>query len=454
MDNPIREFLVVAAGGQPFAVATARITSVVAARPVTPLPFVPAWVEGLVTVNDRIVPQLGLATLLAGAADPAGGELVLVDTSRGACALRVAQVLGKAELDAGAVQPLAGEGEAERLPVESRFERDGGNVLVLDIDRVGALVGGGEVAAGERGLLGRLQEEEDVAAAARLDGLVVVVAGERYALALGDVVEVLDLPLATPLPGAPAGVEGLSTVRDHVLLVLSLAHLLGLPGRPPEGTGSVIVVERDGQGYGLRVDAVEGLLQAEAADLRRIEDAGSEVEAVVAAGDRLLGLLTPARLLPEARLRQYQALAPRQARQAAGRAERRHSVLQVVLGEEVFGIALERVRRIVDYRPPEPVPGEGGGRVAGVVNIEGRVVPVLDLATQLRAGGDNAGAWVILDDGRDELAVAVREATDIIAIPDSALEPVQSGSGLVTAIARVQGRLVSLLSLESLAEEA
>lgn len=452
MDSSLNgEFLVVAAGGQHFGIATAMVKTAVAVQPLTPLPFVPAFVEGLVNVNERIVPQLDLSLLLGGAAT-AGGELVLVETSRSPCALHVGQILGKAEIEAGDLQPLSDE--TESLPVSCRFEWQDGSVLVLDVERIGGLIGSREMPAGERGLLGRLQLDQDGAGGSRLlDCIVVDCAGQRYALGLTDVVEILDMPQATPVPGAPAGVEGLAMVRDEVLLVLSLATLLGMPaGAGSRGSVIVIVVEREGVRYGLRVDALEGLQQLDDECLRRIEDAGSEVEGVLAAGDRLYGLLTPSRLISAERHRQFQPLAPRRQRQAEQRIEKWQTVLQVALGDELFGIALDQVRRIVDYRAPEPVQADAASLVTGAVNIEGRVVPVVDIASRLRAGGGNVGAWVIVGDGVNEWAIAVREAADIVSIPESALEAVQAGQdGFVTGIANVQDRLMSMLSLAPLA---
>lgn len=451
--NPVREYLVVVAGGQHFAVATVDIKVAVAAQPVTPLPFVPPFVEGLVNINERIVPQLDLATLLGLSALP-GGELVLVETARSPCALRVAQILGKAEVATDALVAL--DGGESALPVRWRFEWEAGSALVLDLERIGGMVGGRELPAGERGLLGRLDAAVDTATEALLECIELRTGSEHHALLLADVVEIIDLPAATPVPGAPAGVEGLAMVRDEVLLVLSLAALLGAgkgahTGGGIDGRGSVIVVERDGTRYGLRVDAVEGLRQVAPDALRRIDDPASEIEGVLAHGDRLLGLLTPARLIPAARHRQLQPLAPRQRRDQAQHAERQQLVLQIALGDALYGFALEQVRRIIDYRLPEPVQAEAGALVTGAVNIEGRVVPVVDLAAHLRSTGANDGAWVIVGDGRHEWAIAVREATDIVSVPESALEPVKAGDdGFVSAIARVQDRLMSLLSLAPL----
>lgn len=441
-------FLLVEVGGQYFGLPTQDVRTAVAALPVTPLPFVPAYVVGLVNINERIVPQIDLGHLLAATPIGAAGELVLVETSRSPCALQVGCILGKVDIEAAALQPLAEEHDA--LPVQGRFEWDGRSVLVLDVDRLGALISARELPEGERGLLGRLQGEEEQQAEAALDCLVVVVGRERYALALGDLVEILDMPPATPVPGAPAAVEGLAIVRDQVLLVLSLAQLLGV-AVPAECSSHVVVISREGRNYGLRVDAVEGLEQLADEQLRRLEDGSGEVSGVLAAGECLYGLLTPGRLIGAARQRELEPFIP-QGREAAERVEARmHTVLQVALGDEVFGIPLAQVRRITDYREPERVTADAGALVTGAVNVEGRVVPVVDLAARLRAGSGNVGAWVIVGEAGTEWAIAVREASGILDIPESSLEEIGAGrDGFVQAVASVEDRLVSLLSLAPL----
>lgn len=447
-DGGALEFLLVDVGGQHFALPTREVRSAVAALPVTPLPFVPAYVAGLVNINERIVPQIDLGHLLAAAPIGAGGELVLVETSRSPCALQVTCILGKADIEEAALQPLADD--SDTLPVQGRFEWQGASVLVLDVDRLGALISPNEVPEGDRGLLGRLQGEDVQQREVTIDCLVVVVGSERYALALGDLVEILDIPPATPVPGAPTAVEGLAIVRDQVLLVLSLAQLLGLPA-PAAASRHVIVVPREGRLYGLRVDALDGLHQLAEEQLRRLDEGNGEVSGVLAAEDQLYALLTPARLIGAARHREFEPFIP-QGRQASERVEvRMHTVLQVALGDESFGIPLAQVRRISDYHEPEAVNADAGALVTGAVNVDGRVLPVVDLARRLRAGSGNDGAWVIVGDGSAEWAIAVREASGILDIPDTALEEIGSGrGGFVQAVANVDDRLVSLLSLAPL----
>lgn len=445
----VLEFLVVEVAGQCFAVATAMVRTAVAARPVTPLPFVPGFVEGLVNIDERIVPQIDLGLLLAGEPVGPGGELVLVETSRSPCALHAAHILGKADIGSEALQAIPDD--AGTLPVQGRFEWQQQSVLVLDVDRLGGLIGSRELPAGERGLLGKLQGGEIAQHDASLDCIVVVVGREKYALALTDLVEILDLPPATPVPGAPAAVEGLAIVRDEVLLVLSLASLLQSGAQAREDARGVVVIQREGCRYGLRIDALDGLHHMSGEQLRRIDGGGGEVAGVLAAQGLLYALLTPERLIGEERHQQLRPFVP-QARQAALQVmERMHAMLQVALGDEVFGIALGQVRRITDYCAPESVQADDRGLVCGAVNVGGQVVPVVDLAGRLRAGMGNEGAWVIVGDGTSEWAIAVREATGILDIPDSALENVSRGSDeFVQGVASVGGQLISVLNLSSL----
>lgn len=447
-DNPAGEFLVVEVAGQRFGIDTASVETVVAPAAVTPLPFVPSFVEGLVSVNERIVPQLDLYRLLGEGAMPALTELVVVETARSPCALRVGRILGKAEVAADELQPVSGESEAVML--RARFAWEGQSVLVLDVDMLGGLVNAQALPEGERGLLGRLQADTADADAAALDCVVLVVGRERYAMALTDAVEILDLPAATPVPGAPALMEGLAMVRDDVLPVLSLAALLRVPAAA-DSRRNVVVLQREGRRYGLRVDGLDGIRQLREEQLRRIDDNGCDVSGVLASADGLLGLLTPARLLDDTRLRALQPFLPAARAQSQQKRERLHTLLQVALGEEEFGIPLEAVRRIADYSAPEIVQGEDDSLVSGAVSLEGRVLPVADLAARLRAGDGNDGAWVLLGEGEQEWAVPVRAALGIITVPESALEEIAAErGGFVTAIARVEQRLLSLLSIAPL----
>ena len=84
--------------------------------------------------------------------------------------------------------------------------------------------------------------------------LTVVVVGERYALDVGQVLEITPLAGLTPVPGAPGAVRGVCNIRGEVLPVLNLARLLGLG--EDNGAAQMVVTDLGGERTALAVDAV------------------------------------------------------------------------------------------------------------------------------------------------------------------------------------------------------
>jgi purine-binding chemotaxis protein CheW len=85
----------------------------------------------------------------------------------------------------------------------------------------------------------------------------------RYALATRDVRELLRAVRLTPLPRAPAVVEGLLNLRGELLPVLDLRRRFRLPPRPLSSADHLIVARAGARHVALRVDRAEGLLTLE-----------------------------------------------------------------------------------------------------------------------------------------------------------------------------------------------
>ncbi|HSP81144.1 MAG TPA: chemotaxis protein CheW [Myxococcaceae bacterium] len=87
--------------------------------------------------------------------------------------------------------------------------------------------------------------------------------GQRYALPLGDVCELVRAVRLTPLPRAPAVVEGLVNLRGELLPVLDLRRRFRLPARPLSSADHLVVAQAGPRRVVLRVDRAEGLLPLE-----------------------------------------------------------------------------------------------------------------------------------------------------------------------------------------------
>lgn len=87
------------------------------------------------------------------------------------------------------------------------------------------------------------------------------VGGARYAVEVEAVTQVLDARALQPLVAAPPWLLGAIVARTRVVPVLDLRHLLGLPGGGLSDLTRVVVVEVEGEAYGLAVEALEGRLE-------------------------------------------------------------------------------------------------------------------------------------------------------------------------------------------------
>lgn len=454
-----KDLLLFCVGGQTFALPAAVVEVAMAPQPVTPLPFVPDYVEGMVNAGERIVPQLALQRLLfpAEAMEEEGhGELLIVDMGYASCALHVERIIGRIQVEAGQIRPVQTAHEASAaLLFNAQCEHEGDVFLVLDPAQLSALMLPREVAEGARGLLGRLQTEDYDDQHDEMPCIVVRVGGERYAVALGDVMEILDTPPATPLPGAPAMIEGMSLVRDEVLLVLSLAQLLNR-GETCSGARHVLVTEFGRVRYGIRVDAVEGIVAFDARTYRVIDDEASEVARILVHEEQLVGLLTPSRMLTPAREALVRSFVPEVRQRQAVVPVAMQSVLQVIMADEEYALPLDRVRRVVPYTPPEALDVDEGALIRAVANVDGSIVPMVDLAAQLSLARDiKPTVWVIVGSEQKEWAIPVTRACDIMEIPVTAVEAIDSRrSRFVAGVATVDRRLISLISLAPLENEA
>lgn len=101
--------------------------------------------------------------------------------------------------------------------------------------------------------------------------LPITVGGERYALEVARVRQVLEARRVDPLFGAPRGVLGAIVARTRPVPVLDLRHLLGLEGGGLSDLQRVVVVDDGGDLFGVAVEALERRVDVPAAALRPAE---------------------------------------------------------------------------------------------------------------------------------------------------------------------------------------
>ncbi|MEW6324268.1 MAG: chemotaxis protein CheW [Nitrospirota bacterium] len=129
--------------------------------------------------------------------------------------------------------------------------------------------------------------------------------GREYGIQLDHVREVLRLRPLIAIPHAPPFIEGVASIRGHLVAVLDLRKSLGLPAGPPTPSSRIVVAVVNRTVVGFLVDEVVDVLELEESMIEptppvvRSKMARHYVIGVGRLGDRMIGLLNAAALLAE-----------------------------------------------------------------------------------------------------------------------------------------------------------
>jgi purine-binding chemotaxis protein CheW len=127
------------------------------------------------------------------------------------------------------------------------------------------------------------------------------------------------------------------------------------------------------------------------------------------------------------------------------------------LGGEIYGLDIATVHEIIRMQPITKVP-KAPAYVEGVINLRGKVIPVIDLGKKFgmeRVAGDKNNRIVVVNILDTTLGVIVDAVTEVLRIPAGSIEPV---SDVVTSghldymqgIAKLDEKMVILLALDKL----
>lgn len=125
------------------------------------------------------------------------------------------------------------------------------------------------------------------------------------------------------------------------------------------------------------------------------------------------------------------------------------------LGREEYGVSITAVQEIIRYARPRPLP-DTPHYIEGVINLRGRVIPVVELATRLGAEAlhpeDQKIVIVELEQGT--VGMTVDEVREVLTVGRDSIEPtppgIGTGSDFVEGVAKVDDRLLMLIEVQRL----
>lgn len=133
--------------------------------------------------------------------------------------------------------------------------------------------------------------------------------------------------------------------------------------------------------------------------------------------------------------------------------------LTFTMGEEEYGLDILKVQEIIGIMPITRIP-RTPGFVRGVINLRGKVIPVIDLRTRfgLEAPEDTDRTCIVVvqvtrASGRTVMGIVVDAVSEVIDVVDGEVEPTpEFGEGVETefilGIAKFADRVVMLLDID------
>jgi len=447
--------LTLAEGSQNFSVPAADVSEVLRVPKLTRCPLAPSSVMGLANLRGRVLPVISMASIVL-PAEPAptkpacaSGHLVVMENP-----VPVGIFVEMPPVfTPRAVYPA--------LPLDAFLERDFGALLLAAPPR-------------HRPDHFSVALPEKPAGTERKTPLIVfTISGQDYALPASDVLEIMAVPAAiTAVPGTGPEMLGVAERRGTLLPLVSLRWLLGLPPAASHDDHARVVVTRIGtNAVGLIVERIRPMIRAPAKTIGEVPPVltRGRGEARIAALCRredggLLPILAPNMLFePETIARILAAgTAPHLADTKDVAADAIESFVGFRLGNEDYGIQAARVDQVVRCPPAITKVPHAPDFLRGLINLQGRTVPVIDQRARFCARAAGAPPRILL-----VLAVAGRPAAfcidgfaRMLQVPSRQLSPapaLSSGGGAVIdriACIEREGRMIILIDAAALLDDA
>jgi purine-binding chemotaxis protein CheW len=127
------------------------------------------------------------------------------------------------------------------------------------------------------------------------------------------------------------------------------------------------------------------------------------------------------------------------------------------IGNETYGVRIASVREIVRVPEITNVPN-APDMIEGVINLRGRIIPVMDLRKRFgnsAVQADKKNRILVVELDNKLLGLIVSSASEVLKIPPSEIESpgtvfAEGESSYVTGVGKLKGRLIILLDIAKL----
>ena len=293
-------------------------------------------------------------------------------------------------------------------------------------------------------------------------GLLVFAVGEQeFALPLDQVKELI--PLAAdiaPVPNSDKAIVGTMHYRQMLLPIFSLSALLALKPREHAARPGIVVASVHGRPIGLVVDELRSVTRVttEALDAvppmiaRRTSEAKINAICRVDGGRRLVSVLDASQLLHGLETTALRETDIMSASEDHAAQQMTDPFLIFQIGSETFGLPASIVEEVVLLPERLTKIPRSPDFVTGVMNLRGKVVPIIDQRARFGAvpAADRRGRIIIVSMGDLHAGFVVDDVREVLRMPQEAVAhapEISDGTRVFDRIAVLEGgeRIILLI---------
>lgn len=439
VDKKKIELVVFQVDEEEFAFRISNINEIIRIPSITKVPNVPQYITGLCSLSGNLLPIIDSRKLFG------MPEQEMNESSR----IIVADIDGK---KAGLVSDrvlgvITVEETAIKAPPSGFKGNDGGivnGILILnDGKRVVILLDAGKIIhAGNLDTAGNKQDSSVKNSAGSVntedeeEQIVIFRIGTgEYAFHVHDVKEIIRLPDMMKVPDTASHIEGVFSLRNQLLAAVNPGKLFGMNCKQPDENSRVVIIDNGSFSYGVIVDKVSHIARArknlfkESGQIADNSGTGY-IKGVfnLDNGKRLIMMPEPQKLISLEDVKGISDVEHRKMTNVKssydGDADNHVEYVVFTLGSEEYGIEIKNVREIKRVDDITRFPG-APSFIAGMVDIRGLVIPVLNLG-KLFAVNDSdayhASRLLVIESGNKRTGILVASVSEILRLTTDYLE--------------------------------
>jgi len=303
------------------------------------------------------------------------------------------------------------------------------------------------------------------------------VGGETFAAPMSPVQEIIRVPDAVRVPLAPTHLLGLANLRGHVLPIVSLRQIFGLPDVPSDELTRAVVIDL-GSPMGFVVDCVTSVISIEPDQLEpadSLSEAGRSdlISGVIKGADEdMIMLVDFARLIERSFAEINRATGSalgEAARHADGESDEdglsdETQLVSFVVENQEYAIPIASVQEIV--QAPEHViqVPDGPAALVGIMTLRNRLLPLVSLRHLFALPRRELSATdrvVVVNLNEVSVGLVMDRVSEVLRVPNELVDEMppimaRGGDSDITAICRLGegARLVSVIAPDRLFSEA